>query len=282
MSLVRYVFASEIVALAGLPVPNAQGIHYGLNDEAGHRIDRGDAKIYYEIYGKGPPVLLLHGGLYGYIDEFERYIETLRANYTVIVAATRGHGRSEIGSKPFTYELLAADASAVLSAATDQPAMVIGFGDGAITALHLATEHPSQVKKAVIVGGGLGVYGLTPQGLAFARYLTPEKFDRDNRKFVAFRRPMTPEPARWDEFVSRIRELKLGPVFIAADTVRMIHCPALLIGGDRDEYFKTAHFLEVRALIPHSFLAIVPNCGHVESLQQPMVLEQLILPFLRS
>lgn len=278
MKFIRSILA--VLALFAVSTPlAAQPITYGSNAGAGHYLDVGDAKIYYEVYGHGPPLLLLHGGLYGYIREFSNYIPRLSGKFTVIAMATRGHGRSEVGTKPYTYELFATDAAALLKTVTDQPAVVIGFSDGAITALSLTADHPELVKRAVIVGGGLGASGLTSNGVAFAKNLTPENFAQHNPSFVAARKALMPDPGRWDEFINKLRALYLGPVFVAPESVRKIRCPVLLIGGDHDEYFAVKHFTEVQALIPNSSLAIIPNCGHVQSLQRPLVLEQFILPF---
>src|SRR5437868_3365635 len=75
----------------------AQSIPYGNNPETGKYLTVGDTKIYYEVYGKGEPLLLLHGGVYGYIDEFEYLIPKLAEKFQVIAVATRGHGKSYIG-----------------------------------------------------------------------------------------------------------------------------------------------------------------------------------------
>jgi alpha-beta hydrolase superfamily lysophospholipase len=72
-----------------------QQVPYGNNPQAGHYFDVGGCKLYYEIYGKGRPLVLLHGGVYGYIDEFEYLIPKLAENFEVICIATRGHGKSE-------------------------------------------------------------------------------------------------------------------------------------------------------------------------------------------
>ena len=125
-----------VLALGLAASTQGQKIPYGSNEAVAHRVDVGDAKIYYETYGEGPPLLLLHGGLYGYIDEFSAQIPVLSQHFKVIAVATRGHGRSEIGTKPYSYRLFADDARAILQRETDQLAIVIGFSDGARCVLH--------------------------------------------------------------------------------------------------------------------------------------------------
>jgi hypothetical protein len=104
------VVCAVCVALLHSPRVQGQGvserISYGDNPVAGHYLRVDDAKIYYETYGTaGTPLVLLHGGLYGYIDEFGGLIAELSKHRRVIAIASRGHGKSEIGTKPFSYVL---------------------------------------------------------------------------------------------------------------------------------------------------------------------------------
>src|SRR5215510_7524122 len=92
----------------------SQDIPYGNNPAAGHYVDIDGTKIYYEIYGTGKPLVMLHGGVYGYIDEFTPFIPKLAENFQVICIATRGHGKSEMGKDPFTYKQRADDAYKVI------------------------------------------------------------------------------------------------------------------------------------------------------------------------
>src|SRR5690606_28337000 len=92
------------------------------NQKTEKYFDVGDAKIYYEVYGKGTPILLLHGGLYGSIAEFNTLIPELQRNYKVIAISTRGHGKSEIGKKKFSYRLFAEDALAILKNENEEKA----------------------------------------------------------------------------------------------------------------------------------------------------------------
>ncbi|MDW3192090.1 MAG: hypothetical protein R8G66_06990 [Cytophagales bacterium] len=89
----------------------AQSIPYGYNSKVGKYFDAGNnTQLYYETYGEGEPMLMLHGGVYGYIDEYSPFIPKLAEKYQVICLATRGHVKSDIGHEPFTYDQRASDA----------------------------------------------------------------------------------------------------------------------------------------------------------------------------
>ena len=91
-----------------------------------------------EIYGQGQPLVMLHGGVYGYIDEFESLIPKLAEHYRVICIATRGHGKSEIGTQAFTYRGRAEDAYKVIRSITADSVTIVGFSEGGFTGLELA------------------------------------------------------------------------------------------------------------------------------------------------
>jgi pimeloyl-ACP methyl ester carboxylesterase len=132
----------------------AERIPYGANPPAGHYLHVDDASIYYEAYGSGgTPLVLLHGGLYGYIDEFGGLIQELSKHRLIIAIATRGHGKSELGTKPFSYALFANDALAVVRHETRKSVDVLGFSDGAITAYTFTAAHPDLVRRLVAIGG---------------------------------------------------------------------------------------------------------------------------------
>jgi pimeloyl-ACP methyl ester carboxylesterase len=123
-------------------------ILFGANASAGHYLQVDDAKIYYETYGSGDtPLVLLHGGLYGYIEEFGDVIQQMSKYRRLIAIATRGHGRSELGTKPFSYTLFANDAFAVIRHETRGKVDVLGFSDGAVTSYPLTTAHPELVRR---------------------------------------------------------------------------------------------------------------------------------------
>ena len=129
--------------------PGVQGsaTPYGNNKKAGHYVQAGDAKIYYEVYGKGKPLFVFHGGGVGTPYEMGQLIDKLQQDYQVIAVSTRGHGRSEIGHSPLTYEQKAEDMLAVMNAVTNESAILLGFSDGAYTAYKVASMYPERYQE---------------------------------------------------------------------------------------------------------------------------------------
>jgi pimeloyl-ACP methyl ester carboxylesterase len=130
----------------------ANETQYGNNPKAGHYVNAGDAKIYYEVYGKGQPIVILHGGIFGSTYEMHQFIDSLSKKYQVIAVSTRGHGKSELGSQPITYEQKANDVMAVINVVTKDSVIVLGFSDGGYAGYKLASMYPARVKKMVAIG----------------------------------------------------------------------------------------------------------------------------------
>ncbi|WP_188928043.1 alpha/beta fold hydrolase [Puia dinghuensis] len=152
-----------------------------------------------QIYGKGQPLVMLHGGVYGYIDEFEYLIPRLAEHYMVICIATRGHGKSEIGTEPFSYRGRALDAYKVIRSITKDSVTVVGFSEGGFAGLELAALHPELVKRLVAMG--VGDYG---EDHPKDSHYTPENLMRSDSAFFARRLKLMPEPARWREFLDGV------------------------------------------------------------------------------
>ncbi len=258
---------------------NAQARDFGMSNEAGRYFNVGDANIYYEVYGNGPPLVLLHGGLYGYIDDYKDYIPTLSKSFKVIAIATRGHGKSGIGSKPISYQQLADDVMSILSHESQDKATIIGFSDGAITAYLLAAEYQNKIKKIVAIGGGLRLSNYNKETIVWLKTISPQNFNKNNAEFIKNRKKLMPQPERWDEFLEKMKAAWLEPVWIPFQKAKSIVCPVLIIGGDRDEEIPVDQFVEVYRTIPHSELAIVPNSGHVNTMTNSTVFKSIILPF---
>lgn len=98
--------------------------------KTGHYANTGDAKIYYEVYGKSAPIVILHGGIFGSTYEMAQFIDSLSKNYKVIAVSTRGYGKSELGTDPITCEQKANDVTTVINAVTKDSVIVLDFSDG--------------------------------------------------------------------------------------------------------------------------------------------------------
>ncbi|MDX8339176.1 alpha/beta hydrolase [Draconibacterium sp. IB214405] len=263
-----------------IPLQLLAQIPYGNNTKTGKYIQTKDAKIYYEIYGSGEPLLLIHGSLYGYINEFENIFPLLTKNHKVIAVALRGHGKSEIGDRDYSYDLFAQDMIEVLSAENIDRIDVMGFSSGAITAVKLAADYPERVVKVVSIAGALNATDKTPERKQQQKEMTADEFIANNKNFVENRKKLMPEPNRYNDFYNKLMKVDSDPIWISEEAASEIKAPVLVVGGDRDGYFPVEAFLKMYAVIPDSKLLILPGDGHVGASQNKAMYVDFAIPFL--
>lgn len=265
MTLSMCVLCTSMLIPSGTQAQDKpQPVPYGANPAAGHYLRVDDANIYYETYGNGgTPLVLLHGGLYGYIEEFGELIGELSKHRRVIAIATRGHGKSEIGTKPFSYALFANDAFAVIRHETSEKVDVLGFSDGAVTSYTLASAHPELIRRLVAIGGPRKFTDWTPKAQEEQKNAKATDVERDSPQFVAERKKLMPQPERWIEFNEKLNAMWAGPVYVTDAQIQSIHVPTLIVAGDHDPYNQIPKFVELFQLLPKGELAIIPGCGHV-------------------
>lgn len=257
------------------PVQAGNKVSYGNNPAAGNYANVGDAQLYYETYGKGDPVVLLHGGVYGYIDEFEPLIDELAKTNQVICIATRGHGKSYIGNTPFTWQQRAEDAYKVIRSITKNKVTLLGFSDGAAAGYKLAALHPELVTKLVAIG-----FGDRPKGGAQEKFnYSPEMLMGQAAALFESRKALMPEPERWGQCLAWLNTL-YNDDFLSKETFIKIKCPVLVMGGETDRYHSVEAVTKVSKMIPGSRLSVISGCGHVViSCNFPAVWEN-IKPFI--
>lgn len=255
-----------------------QKINYGNNAAIGKYFDVGNCKLYYEIYGQGKPIVLLHGGVYGYIDEFEPFIEKLSQTNQVICIATRGHGKSEIGHTQFSYQQRAEDAYKIIRSITKDSVTVLGFSDGGLASLKLAALHPELVKKLITIGAG--DLQKLPTGTKRYEQYSPESLMKNSASFFESRLVLMPEPNRWAESLRMINNMYNND-FMSIETFKKIKCAALIMGGDKDEYWATEDFVKCRKAIKNSQLSIISGCDHVVFFCNFPAVWSAIEPFLK-
>lgn len=262
----------------GVAVPNSdQKVSYGNNPLAGKYFDVGGAKIYFEIYGQGKPLVLLHGGVYGYIDEFEPFIKRLSESYQVICIATRGHGKSEMGCEVFTYKQRAEDAYKVIRGITRDSVIVLGFSDGGYSGLKLASLYPALVRKLVVIGAGDFPKNNTRQKFNY----TAESLLKNDSAFFAGRLALMPEPKRWNEGLAKLSKL-YNEDYMSTETFEKIKCPVLVMSGDRDDYQSVEAVVKCARAIPNATLSIIPGCRHVVFFCNFPAVWESIKPFLKD
>src|SRR6476660_2661785 len=176
----------------------ANEIQYGNNPKAGHYANAGDAKIYYEVYGKGQPIVVLHGGIFGSTYEMFQFIDSLSKSYQVIAVSTRGHGKSELGTETITYEQKANDVIAVINAVTKDSVIVLGFSDGGYAGYKLASMYPGTVKKLITIGGTELYPGLRNLGFDVKQALSVDS------GYWKQQYSLMPEPQRLQEMFTKL------------------------------------------------------------------------------
>lgn len=276
MNMDQFKKITLIVAIGFLSCRGfCQEIPYGNNPAAGHYINIEGTKIYYEIYGKGKPLAMLHGGVYGYIDEFAAFIPKLAENFQVICIATRGHGKSEMGKDPFTYKQRADDAYKVIRSITKDSVTVIGFSDGGMSGLKLAAAYPELVKKLIVMGVGDRPKDRQHEKLNY----TPGKLMKSDSAFFASRLKLMPEPDRWKECLAKLNDLYNND-YMSRETFEKIQCPVLLMNGDQDGYSTIDEFIQCAKYIHNAQVALIPGCYHVIFLCNFPAVWASIQPFL--
>jgi pimeloyl-ACP methyl ester carboxylesterase len=251
----------------------ASSIPYGNNDTTGAYVKSGDAKIYYEIYGKGSPIVVLHGGIVGSTLEMGRFIDSLSQKHQVIAISTRGHGKSEMGNKIPSYEQKAKGVNAVLEKVTGEKVTVLGFSDGAYTGFYFAKNFPDKIEKLVAIGAGEWKRGF-------------REFKMDYKTFSAIdelywkqQMAIRPEPKRIDEWFSSLSgyysNLDIGSAILG-----QVKCPVLVLAGEKDQNAPLDTVIDAYKMLPNAQLAIIPNAPHPVFLVNFAAVWSSILPFL--
>jgi pimeloyl-ACP methyl ester carboxylesterase len=252
-----------------------QSIPYGNNPTTGNYFNVGDAKIYYEIYGKGKPIVLLHGGIYGYIDEFGAFIDRFSKQFQVICIATRGHGKSELGKIPCSYAQRAEDAYKVIRHITKDSVMLMGFSDGGYSAFKLAALHPELVSKLLVIGAA----DFPKEGRAKKYNYNPEDLIKSDSSFFKGRLALMPEPERWRESLTNASKM-YNEDYVSTETFSKIQCPVLVLNGDRDENLTLDAIVRCSKAIKDVRVSVIAGCWHVVFFCNFPAVWESIRPFL--
>ena len=229
-------------------------------------------EMYYAVYGEGEPVLLIHGGL-GHADVWGAQVAELMKTHKVIVADSRGHGRSTRDAQPFGYALMASDYLALLDTLGVERTALVGWSDGGIIGLDIAINHPERLSRLFAHAANASTEGWirrwrptrssAPTSSAWARTTGGCRRRRtatttSSKRSARCGRPSRPTPAAQ----------------LAAITV-----PTAIVLGDRDEAITRAHTDYLAETIPGAEEIILEDASHFAMLQDPEGYNRAVLEF---
>ena len=237
-------------------------IDYGNNIAIGHYVkSTDDTKIYYEAYGEGKPVVLLHGGLVGSPNEMGQLADKLlKENRQVILIATRGHARSYMGNKVPSYEQKADDVNAVLADLKIDKVDLIGFSDGAYTAYFFDKAYPDKVNALVVIGAGVWKRGFVQGGrVGMNSFADLKSFDEQywKEQLTGIR----PETNCTDEWFNSVMDY-YNSVEVGQEVFKKVNAKTFVIAGEKDMNAPLNTVIEAYHLLPNAHLAIIPNAPH--------------------
>lgn len=243
---------------------------YGRNPAVGKYVELRGIKMYYEVYGKGEPLLIIHGNG-GSINNFVYQIPYFAKNYQVILADSRAQGKTVDDSDSLSYEMISEDLNALLDRLKLKDVNVIGWSDGGIEGLLLAMNHPDKVKKLAVTGANLW-----PDSTAVDPFVYKMVMDQNIKGVDALKRMKNPTPKMKNQL--KLMHLLAYEPNIKLETLKKITCPTLVIGGDHD-VIRTKHTVAIAEAITKSYLWILPNSGHSTPVVYKDMFNQLVGDF---
>jgi pimeloyl-ACP methyl ester carboxylesterase len=242
---------------------------YGSNPAAGKTFTHEGVKLYYEVYGTGEPLLLVHGNG-GSIADLSAQIDYFRSRYQVIAMDSRDQGKSGDSPDKISYEKMTDDLAALLDLLKTGPVYVLGWSDGGIEALLLGIRHPADVKKIASMAANLnpGDGALYPEVLALTKVMTG---------MISPAARETPQGKR----ELKVAQMMIDEPHIDPSALEAITAPTLVLASDHD-LIRDEHTLEIYHHIPNSQLCIFPNATHMVPFDDPDLFDSTVERFFRT
>ncbi|UUC44712.1 alpha/beta fold hydrolase [Flavobacterium cerinum] len=239
----------------------------GNNPEVGKYMDVNGIKLYYEIYGEGEPLLLIHGNNSS-MGRFDKQLEALTKKYKVIALDSRGQGKSTDDQTKITYELMAGDIAVFLEKLQLKKVNILGWSDGGNIAVILGMLHPDKVNKMAIMGTVL--------------YNNDSSVTSETNKLLHQQvKEMTNRGVSETSMDYRLKMLLLTEPNINPDALEKIQAPTLVMAGEHD-VVKEKHTKLIAAKIPNSQLVIFKGADHEAPAKIPQLFNETVLKFFDS
>ena len=229
-------------------------------------------RIWYAEFGRGTPVILLHGGLAN-SSYWGKLVPALSGRYRVVVMDSRGHGRSTRNTHPFGYDLMASDVVGLMDYLKIRKAAIVGWSDGAILGLDIAIHHPERVSKLFAFAANSDPSGVmdVDKSPVFTAYIA-----RARQEYAA----LSSTPREYDSFVAQIEKMWASEPHFTVEQLRGIRVPTWIVDADHEEAIKRENTLYMADHIPGASLLIQPGVSHFSFLQDPEQFNRDVLHFL--
>jgi pimeloyl-ACP methyl ester carboxylesterase len=229
----------------------------------------GDLRMYYEIHGRGRPLILLHGA-YMTVDLMGPILPGLAATRQVIAPEQQAHGHTADVDRPITYEQMADDTAGLIRHLGIESADVLGYSMGGGIALQLAIRHPRLLRRLVVASASFASDAMPEEALAVFPSITPEMFAGSPIE-QAYQRT-APNQEDFPKLVEKLKTLDTTDFAWPKEDIRGIAAPTLIVLGDSDgvrlehavEFFKLrgGGVMGDLAGLPQSQLAVLPGTSH--------------------
>lgn len=214
-------------------------------------------KLYYEIHGKGMPLVLLHGGGSTIESNYGRVLPEFAGENMVIAVELQAHGHTVDIERPLSFEQDADDVAELLKQLHIDKANFMGFSNGGTTCLQIAIRHPAIVNKLVLASATYNKDGMPAAFWEFMQHasfesmpqLLKDAYLKANQDTIGLLKMFNRDVARMNSFKN-----------ISEEDIKAINAPALVINGDTDVVLPD-HALTLSRLLPNAHLAILPG-GH--------------------
>jgi pimeloyl-ACP methyl ester carboxylesterase len=236
-------------------------------------IENEGARIWYATYGSGKPVILLHGGL-GNSSNWGYQVPALVENgYRTIVIDSRGHGRSTRDEKPYSYELMASDVLSVMNALRVEKATLIGWSDGACTALILGDKNPERV-------AGVFFFACNMDSSGTKEFEFTPIIERCLNRHMKDYAQLSTTPDQFGTFSEAVGHMQRTQPNYSADDLTKINVPVVIVHSEDDEFIKREHAEYLAQSIPNAEFVFLPGVSHFAPLQRPEQFNDAMLTFL--
>ena len=236
-------------------------------------------QMYYEVRGKGPPLVLLHG-FFGCGSSWEA-LTGLASGYQLIIPDLRGHGRTTNPTGRFTHRQAAQDVFALLDQLGVQRFKAMGISTGGMTLLHMATQQRDRIEAMVLIGAT--TYFPAPARAVMRGVTTVDSLPPPVAQ--ALRACASRGQPQVEELVSQFHDFRnsYDDMSFTEPALQTIAARTLIVHGDRDLFFPVDIPVQLYEAIPRAYLWIVPNGSHVPIFDpQGRGFQELVLTFLRG